>query len=348
MRVKIDGMFYDFFNEVTLSKSLDSVASSFSFSAFFDPENPVHKELFRPLSFRKVELYDEDALLLTGTITNHTFNSKATPDLVVVSGYSTGGVLEDCTIPYTAYPLESLNRTLKEITLRIIKYFGLTLIIDKTVTKECNQIIVKSVAGPEDTVKGYLSKVAAQKNVVISHNNLGQIIFFRPDVGAQSKNLYTDKNSTGMSLDVQGQGLHSTITTLRQPGKKSRGAAAFNNDNQSSLTPQDSIKNNLITAFRPTVSVLSSGTDTDTSSGSKNILASELKNIKITFDLDRWDDLEPGNIIEVMNQDLYIYKRSRLIVESVSINESSETKTMAVSAVLPESFTGIQPKNIFA
>lgn len=350
MKIKINGKFYDYFNDVTIKKTLDAVASSFAFSVEFDLSNPIIRDLIRPLSFHKVEIFDEDKLLLTGTIIKHTFSSESTSNMVILSGYSLGGVLEDCNIPYDSYPLESINRTLKEITTRLLKYFNLNLIVDKTVARECNQNIAKSVASPEDTVKGYLAKVAAQKNVVISHNEKGEIVFFRPVTTSLSKMLYTPENTDAMGNDVNGQSMHSTITTLRQPGKKKDGGDAILSESQEkqTLTPVDTINNQLIKSFRPAVSVLSSGSETDTSFGAKNILASELKNIAISFNLDRWDPIETGDIVDVINERIYLFNRTRFIVESITQSESSSSKSMIVTVVLPETFTGEQPKNIFA
>ena len=83
-----------------------------------------------------------------------------------ISGYSKGGILEDCTIPYPAYPLENLNISLKDITARLLKEFGLNFIIDSSVVNETNLAYPKAVAGPEETVKEFISKLAAQREKI--------------------------------------------------------------------------------------------------------------------------------------------------------------------------------------
>ena len=96
MKIRINNKKYFSFNNFSVQLNLDAVASSFSFIAKFDPDNADHKILFKPYSFPKIEVFkSDDTLLLTGVIVTHEFNSTAKPDLVKVSGYSTGGILED-------------------------------------------------------------------------------------------------------------------------------------------------------------------------------------------------------------------------------------------------------------
>jgi prophage tail gpP-like protein len=337
MKIKINNEFYAHFNDFSLSSSLDSVASSFAFTARFDPKNEQHKHLFRPLSFHKVEFFnDRGDLFFTGTIISSKFNSKESPDLVSLSGYSLPGILEDCTIPYSAYPLESLSSNLREITQKLLGKFGLTVRIDDSVSKDVDMSYKKTVAEPTETVKEYLSKLAAQRNIVISHDRHGRLLYFRPDPKAKPIRYYDEKNCTQMSLEVDGQSLHSELTILRQPSKEG-----------SNLTPVDTINNPMISKYRPTVQKLTSGDDTSTKKSVENYLADELKAIKVKIELNRWDGMVTGDIVEVHNHEIFIFNRTRFMVESTTINETADGRTMSIDLVLPETFAGGIPKNIF-
>jgi len=220
MKIRINNKTFFFFNNFSVKLILGSVASSFSFLARFNPNNLEHRILFKPLSFNKIEVFtDENRLLLTGIIVNHDFNSEKNPQLVKISGYSLGGVLEDNTIPLSLYPLESINRSLKDITERLLKAFNLKLLIDSSVLNEVNLIYKKTIASPTESIKNYISKLSSQRNIVLSHNEKGDIIFFRPNINLRPKILFNDKNTINISLLVKGQGLHSEISVLRQPSK---------------------------------------------------------------------------------------------------------------------------------
>lgn len=368
MKIKIDGQYFDHFNDVSIDTSLDAVASAFSFTARFDPLNEFHVKLFRPLSYHKIEFFKDDGNpISTGTITTHSFNSKAAPELAQLSGYSLGGVLEDCNIPFELYPLESNNRSLKQIAERLLAFFGLKLVVYAEVEKECNQIIPKSVAEPEESIKDYLSKIAAQKKVILSHDVYGNVIMFRPKVNSAAKYLYTPENCYEISLSVDGQGMHSAITTLRQPSRPKKGKTDILSDDYDPLEgsgslddpeegtvkkskillPADTVINPMIKVKRPKVDKLSSGDITDTRMGAENSIANELKNISVSFSVPRWDAISIGDIIEVLDPSQYIFKPTRFMVINTIIGERASERTMSVTCVLPETFTGEVPKPLF-
>lgn len=199
MKIKINGRNIEFFTGISLTFTLDSIASTFQFVARFNPENDDHKEIFKPLQFYTVEIYnDNDKLMFTGTILNTKFKSDSKNNLVAISGYSKSGILEDVTIPRKLFPLESLNRSFKDIASRLCSEYGIKLIVDSSVQNEVNRIYKKTVASPSDTVKGYLSKLATQRNILMSHNEKGQVILFKPNDKAQPKLFLNKDNSLSM------------------------------------------------------------------------------------------------------------------------------------------------------
>lgn len=337
MKVKINGQYITFFDEVIYSLTLDSVASAFSFVGRYNPNNPLHRKTFKPLSYAEVEIFNnQDKLLLTGTIINHSKASKQTPDLWRLSGYSKAGVLEDSNIPYSQYPLESNRRSLADISNRLINPFGLSLVIDPSVSRQVNTIFENTVAEPSESIKDYLAKLAAQRNVVLSHTEKGDLLYFRPDTKKPPKFRFNKENTLNMNLGVQGQGLHSEIAVLRQPGEDSE-----------NLSPVDTVKNTIVNSFRPAVKILSSGTETDTKDAANNQMASELKNITISISLYRVLDLLPGDIVEVQNDEIFLSEYTRLMVNNVTLKETTAESNMTLNLLLPESFTGEVPKDIF-
>ena len=55
-----------------------------------------------------------------------------------------------------------------------------------------------------------------------------------------------------------------------------------------------------------------------------------------------------GDIIEVQNEEVYLYQRTRFMVSAINLKETETGITTELSVVLPESYTGETPKNIFA
>jgi len=277
-RISVEGKNIDFFTAGSITLKLDSIASTFEFAARFSAQNKEHQELFKPLQYKSVEIFNsKDKLIFTGTILNHRFKSNKGRELVIISGYSKCGILEDVTIPLSAYPLESTNRSLKDIAERLCGLFGIKLVISdqaktisSTLVKEKNKkisqksdfasleaksksIFGRTSADPTESIKDYLAKLAGQKNIILSHNEKGDVLLFQPDLLQKPKYFFTKGNSLEMSMDVNGQSLHSEINIVRQP-----------TDDNDGVSTTDVAKNTLVGKYRPTTKLLTSGEDTAT------------------------------------------------------------------------------------
>jgi hypothetical protein len=337
MKVKINGKYYINFNNLAISQKLDSVASSFSFTTTFNPEDDNHKELVRPFAFHKVEIYnDEDMLFLTGVIVNQSFKSSAKPQDVSLSGYSLAGVLEDCTLAYSDYPLEMNDLTLRQIIQRMIKKFGLRLYVDSSVAGLADKVYEKAVAEVDETVKSFISKLTSQRNIILGHNPQGDLVLFRPRNTGEPRYSIIPENGIDMSLDISGQGIHSHIWMTTQPTEEDYDVERV-----------DLAVNPMVSAFRPLVKKATSGEEVDNEPGASNVMADELKNIKFKLKLDRWLILDCGNIIELMNPEIYLPNRTRLMVQGMQFFENTKGRTMEIDLVLPETFSGAKIKNLF-
>jgi prophage tail gpP-like protein len=367
MKVKINGKYIEHYSALKISRSLDSIASIFSLAVRFNPENDDHKELFKPLQYHSIEIYsDENILMFTGTILNHAFDSDNFFNLLKISGYSKCGILEDVTIPPSMYPLESNNKSLKEIADSLCNAYGIEVyyLLDsdtdvngdfnknvgtkiktykapkkkrkQTTNTEVNRIFKKTTASETDSVKSYISKLTSQRNILLSHNNSGDVVMFKPNLNAKPKYYFNKENTLKMSSQWDGQGLHSEINVVRQPSAENSG-----------VSTADKIKNPLITKYRPTTKVLSSGEDTDTSKAANNELSSELKNITLKIELqDLYSDILPGDLINVHNHEIYSFAYSRWMVSKIDLSIDEKSTTTSLDLVLPETYSGDIPKPI--
>ncbi len=345
MKIRIAGKYWQHFNNFTLSSMLDAVASTFSVEAGpYDPSDAQQVALFKTLTYPKIEFFnDEGNLMSTGTVVSH--KKRSSPEarqMVKMTGYSLGGVLEDCHIPYEMYPLESNNRSLKEIAERLLGWFGLKLIVYDSASRAANEVIETSVAEPEETVKAYLSKIASQKNILLSHDIFGHLILFKPNIDAPAKMFFDKTNSLEMELETNGQRIHSELTVLRQPEGYSK-----KNEGSSELTAVSTIKNTYVPANvkRSFVTVLTAGSVTGTDDAVHNALAAELQNIRVTVNLDRWiSNLSFGDIVEIQNDEIDFPDRTRMMIHQIDYEENSVGQNMNIKLVLPESFTAGKPK----
>ena len=100
MKVVIDKQAVTYFNSGSITLKLDSIASKFEFATYFKPNDKQMQEILKPLQYKDVEIYNsKNNLIFTGTILNHRFTSNSGRELVIISGYSKCGILEDVCIP---------------------------------------------------------------------------------------------------------------------------------------------------------------------------------------------------------------------------------------------------------
>lgn len=346
----------DFFTKFNLNLQFDSVGSVFSFSYFFDPNNAEHKELSCIGHYHTCTIEHEGQLLLTGQILTPKFKSSPEKNLVTVSGYSLPGVLEDCQIPVKYYPLECDNLSLAEVAKRFVDPFGIGIVIDAAVASRMNEKFGKTTAQPTETVKGYLQSLATQKNIVISHNQYGNLVFTEAkpnrkaiiDFNVPAKIPSTDGSpakggipGTEFELEYNGQAIHSEITVIKQASKRKQGNAA-----------QATVYNPYVPyVYRPRVVTQDSGDDIDTELAAKHLRAQELKNVKLIVNTDRWivngKVITPNNVITVTNPEIYLYKKTRWFIETVILKGDAQSATASLHCVPEEVYNNQEPNYIW-
>ena len=363
MEVVISGRSVAYFNTGSITLKLDSIASTFEFSAYFKPQEKEFQELFKPLQYLDVEIYNsKKKLILTGTILNHRFKSNQGREMVIISGYSKSGILEDvCIPPSENYSLESTNKSLKDIATELCGLFGIKVKVSdqaksisesnvaanqnikpksdfETIKAKSNSVFGRTSASPSESIRDYLAKLASQKNIVLSHNEFGDVLLFQPDYLQLPRYFFTKGNSLSMEADYNGQALHSDIYIVRQPSDENEGISTF-----------DKAKNTLVKKYRPTTKIMSSGEDAQTKDAAKNELAAELKAITLTVELQGlFDEIYPGEIVNVHNHYIYCYAYNRFMVDTITMKFDAKSDTTTLNLVVPETFTGGELiRNIF-
>ena len=348
MNLKIENTNIEFFNSFNLAIKFDSVASAFSFDFYYNPENPQHKALFKPGTYRRCIVEHNGQLLITGTLISDSASTAAAKELNGMGGYSLPGVLEDCNIPVSLYPLQSDGLSLRQIAQKLIKPFSLTMVVDSAVASLMDQVFTTSTADTSQSIKSYLCELASQKNINVTHNPQGHLLFTKAktggvpildiDMSGESGSVQSTI-CTSMKRSLNGQAMHSSITVIKQA------------DSSGGNAGQSSINNPYATVFRPMVKVQSSGTDNSTAAAARNALSDELKNLKFTLELNTWEIdgqlIMPNNLITVKNPELAIDKKTTLFIESITYTGNEKIDTCTLTCVVPEVYNTATPKNIF-
>ena len=328
-------------NNFSLTLKYDSIASGFGFDLFFDPNDSEAREMFQVGHYHEASVEHDGELLMTGYILNHKFVLSSKKNMSSISGYSKCGVLGDCNIPPSLYPLQSDGLSLAQITRKLIAPFRLKLVIDPAVSGKVNSVFEKTTASSGQTVAAYLSSLASQKDIVLSHNKNGDLVFTEAKINSKPFYNFDGKGvATSIELDFNGQGMHSHITLHKQ--------ASIEGGN----TGEQTLRNPFVPfVYRPLVKTQNSGGDNDTNDAAKNALKSEMKNIKLNITIPSWklnDELiTPNKIITVKSPELYLYEETKFFIEEVSFSGNEKQQTTKIKCVLPEVYSGKTPEYFF-
>jgi prophage tail gpP-like protein len=341
MKLKIGSTDYDFFNAVKVTLTYDSVASVFGFSAYFDPNDTLHRKLFRPLRYQKCTVTHEGETLITGRILSVSFKSEPQKTLVTISGYSTTGILEDCPIPTEVYPLQSDGLTLGEIVKKVVDPFGLSVVVDKAVEDRYNATFTTVEAKADQSAKAYLSEIAAQRGIILSHTSGGALLFTEAKADRRPTFEFADgEGYTSAGLSVNGQQLHSTVTVLRDADVNGGNAGEFEATNP------------LVGIKRPRVVLQTSGDNNTTEKAAEMARADELKAIQLTVNVPTWvmngKVLRPNTVISIRDPELFLFKKRNFFVSNVTLSGNEKEQTASLTCVLPETYTLKNPIDIFA
>jgi hypothetical protein len=358
------------FNSIDITLEYDSIASKFEFEMAFDPNNKKDAEIasvshihegsiyyvhdkpgkFKDLKYRDAVTTNE--LLITGFLLSQGFRHSAAPNLVKIGGYSKPGALEDSDIPIDKFPLESNGKSFKQIAQSILKTspgkkgFNFGFRVDKLGNKDGNTLFVESKSVDEDyekstapeskSIKEYLSELATQKDIILSHTPQGDLLVTAPNINGKP---ILDIKGIGfngvidLDLVYNGQPLHSEITVVRQADEDGGNAAEY------------TILNPLVPiVYRPKVVSLTSGNDITVEKAALNELRNELKAISLIVTLDRGavngKFIFPNNIITVTDREIYLYEKTRWIIGKINFREDASGEKMVLTCYLPAAFGG--------
>ena len=332
MILEVNNKTFRFFKSFTIEKKFATLASTFQCSA--------KNELFDYfLEFPNCRVLDNAGnLIMTCKIVAPTITFDAKPNQIDYAGFTLPGVLEDCSIAKSSYPLQFDNLSLEQITKKIIQPFALTLSLQNGAAKDAKKKFEKSTVDPNTKIKQYLSELAAQRNIYITHNEFGDLVFTRINANTMIPRKSFEEGKPGLlnaSISIQSQYLHSDITVLRQ--------ATNRNPDSSEYT----MKNPYVTEFRPVTHIASAGDIFDVKTAARNALSDELSKIKIILSVT--DYVEPGELIQLKSSTIHLNRFAQLFVDEVKYTEEDgKTDYYTLTCILPDVYSNDPvTKNIF-
>lgn len=319
---------YIYFSEYSIDLTYNAIASSFTFK--------VQKNVLdNLLDYPRCEIIKDEFPILTGTIIVPQLKVTSKPELITISGYSVPGVLEDVPIPIDLYPLQSDNLNLEEIAEKYTNPFDVNIAFTQNVEKDMKKKYNKIVADESETIKSFLNKLASQRGIILTHNELGSILFTRVEVDKlipAEVFIEGDNGINSMTLDINGQSLHSKITILKQASLKNPDAGQY------------TINNPYCPIYRPNTLIHESGDIFDIKKAARKALSDELTAIKLTINTTKF--VKPGNIIQVKSESLRLNELTDFFVEETNIKGNVKDETYTLTCVLKDVYSDNEVKRL--
>jgi len=338
VQVYIDGNRFEFWTDVEINLSLDSI-DSFVFSAPFDPYAPGFRELFKPFTFKKLILNVGKERLITGVIVGNHPSLDANSNTISVSGYATPGILHDCNMPINSYPIEYNTVNLRDIAKALTKPFGVDTIFKSEPKGNFEQIVLNAT----DKIFDFLAKLAKQKNFIMSNNEYGALTFFQ---------AITDTNTTVADLS-EGKAPLMSITPNFNEQEYYSHVTGLAYESIATIGDKYTIKNPFLKdVIRPFTYTNNNTTASDLKTAVEakaGRMFAEM--VSYSIEVSSWHDQNndlwrPNTVVSLYAPRAMIYEKYYFVIRSVFLKRDKSSYTATLELVLPGSLSGIIPTEL--
>ena len=158
--------------EISFAREMDSFGT-FNLLSVWEPDNKEFRDVFRPFGYQSVAIFEGSELLFHGTLIDVAPSQSAKSRVVNAAGYSVPGVINDCTPPVSAFPLERDAQNLKQIATELLAPFGIPVEVDG----DSGATFEREAVEPTTKILDYLIKLAGQRNLIITDTPEGACKF---------------------------------------------------------------------------------------------------------------------------------------------------------------------------
>ncbi len=334
--VLIGGREFKFWSTIDITRSLDSV-STITLTAPFDPTEAEFREAIRPFTFKRMEVLLGGKPLFTGTMV--AVNPESTPDstTITVEGYSLPGVLGDCHLPASSVPKEFKKLPLSEILPAIVQPFGLDVDIREDTGAPFKKVALDIDGFPIE----FLSKLAAQRNLVLSSNNAGALLCWRSVSTGSPVASLEDRPISKVSPSFSAQDYFSTVTGF-VPAKRKKIA--------SKATVENPFLPDVLRPRNIRLRDVESGDANEATEVQLSRMFASMASYTVS-DIPTWRDPQgdlwaPNTIILIKAPDAMVYDFYEFLIPTVDLHLTHEEETAALGLVLPGAFDGTVPRSL--
>jgi prophage tail gpP-like protein len=314
--------------------NMDSV----EFIAPFEPDEISFRNAFVPMSFPDVDITVGGSVLFSGTMVSPMTNSTADSTTVAASCYARCGVLQDCSMPSSSYPIEWRKQNIKQIAEKMLEPFGLGVIFDA----DPGPVFDKVAAKPDQSVYRFLAGLAKQRALIMSNTPQGNLLFWQ---SVQTGNPVVSLESgqtplIGVRSVYNAQQYYSHITGLKQRKVGSKGS-------------KFTVANPHIgPVLRPMTFTINDGKKADPKISTNAEMGRMFARcVSYRISLDTWRDpngnlWEPNTTLILEDHSNMIYSPYEFLIRNVVFDKTPNSETAQLTLVLPGCFSGEVPETL--
>ncbi len=339
--ILVEGKRFRFWDSIALTRNLDSI-DTVGFGAPFRADLPNFRETFRPFSYKSIEITVGGVTLFTGTMIGIDPLLESNRKRISISGYSTPGVLNDCTPPSSAFPLEFEGVGLKVIASTLAAPFGLTVTFeaDEGAPFSAGAVHEPVAIDPGDRILPYLAGLAKQRKLIISNTPDGALLFLKAvETGRPVANLIQGLSPLLSVLPLFApQDYYSSITGIPPVVAGLRGT---------SFTVQNKLLEGVV---RPHTFPVTDTFEADVKDAVDAKLSRMYGNmVSYNVRVDTWRDKngelwKPNTTINLHAPDAMIYDPYEFLIRSVGFTKNARAETATLNLVLAGAFSDKVPE----
>ena len=334
--IKINNKRFRFWDSVEIVRSMDSF-SMVGLGVPFEPDAPDFKENFRPFSYNNVDVMVGGSHLFSGIMMNVNPVLGPKSNKISVSAYPLAGVLNDCTAPASAFPLEWNGLGLKEIALSLASLFGLGIDFNVDQGAIFDQVALK----PTQKVLSFLIELAKKRNLIITNTSRGQLLFWRSvNVGSPVAVLESESPLFAVTPQFNPQNYFSDITGI-EPVTSFGGGS------------QVTVRNPLLKGvIRPMTFTVQDTENADMQAAVNSKIGRMFGDMaSYNVELNTWRDSagdlwEPNTTILLTAPRAMIYNQYEFLIRTVTLKRDKKTETANLNLVMPGAFSGEIPESL--
>jgi prophage tail gpP-like protein len=335
--IVIEGEKFTGFTGYNLTLAYDTF-DTFSFSAPYDSEIKELREVIRPFTFKPCEVYYNDVLMFKGALLTPDPELTDKSSEITLQGYPLCGVLNDCMVPPTKYPLQCMGITMKGIADAACEPYSIPVVFEGEVGPAFTEVSIE----PTDKILDFLSRLSKQRNLLFTNNAKGQLVFFNPKT-EKAFVSFVEGNAPLISIKAQfkAQDFFSHITGFGKTDAEYP-SLSYTFENKYLINKGIIRHHSLTIEDAETIGDLENSVKAHAGRMFADCVNFELLCDKHVNEKD--EVFQKGMTVCVSAPSAMITRETNFIARTVKLSRTTEGKTATLGLVLPGSYTGEIPE----